>query len=259
MEKVFSWRDCACLGQLVALLGLIFCWASPARATPTRPHVLCQPDFSLARREELAAKLRSITNWPELSFANDGELRLGKTYSAGGSPTARTLLTEASNGQNVIVLEDASHRPDVVFSRVVAGRWTRAAAGQPPVYVLLIDFADFQRVMGDAAALAAFNVGWAVLHEIAHVVHDSGDAPRPGEVGACEAVINLMRRECGLAERADYYFSYLPGTNSGDFKARFVRLAFDQRAPQAKGKKRYWVFWDAALTGGLSEAEVAAR
>ncbi len=259
MRKIFSWHGLAGLGKLAALLSLMFCWASAAQATPTTPYVLCQPELSLARREELAAKLRAITGWPELRFADDGGLLFGKTQGPGGSPTARTLLTEASDGQNVIVLEDASRRPDVVFSRVVAGKWMRDAAGKPPVYVVLIDFDDFQHVMGDAAALAAFNVGWGVLHEIAHVVHDSVDAARQGEVGECEAAINLMRRECGLAERADYFFSYLPGADSGDFKTRFVRLAFEQRTPQAKGKKRYWVFWDAALTGGLSDTEVAAR
>ena len=142
-------------------------------------------------------------------------------------------------------------RADVVFSRVLEGRWARDATGKPPVYVVQIDFEDFRHVMGDRAALAAFNVGWGVLHEIAHMVHDSVDSTCLGEVGDYEALINLMRRECGLAERAQYFFTYLPGATSGDFKTRFVRLAFERNDPQAKGKKRYWLMWDAALTGGL--------
>src|SRR4051812_37337983 len=105
--------------------------------------------------------------------------------------------------------------------------------------------------MGDDAALAAFNVGWGVLHEIEHVVHDSSDPTKSGEAGACEGFINLMRRECGLAERTDYYFTLLPGTNSSDFRTKFVRIAFDLLYPGKNKKERHWLIWDAKLVGGI--------
>jgi hypothetical protein len=171
----------------------------------------------------------------------------------GGSQTARELLAAAFTGRDMIVLEDASNRQDVVFCRVIEGRWKNDAEQKPPVHVLLIDFADFSHIMGDEAALASFNVGWGVLHEIEHVVHDSIDPAREGEAGECETLVNQMRRECGLAERSDYYFTYLPGTINSDFKTRFVRLAFELRKPESKNKKRYWLIWDAALVGGLEE------
>jgi hypothetical protein len=148
----------------------------------------------------------------------------------------------------------------VVFCRVVEGRWRAGAGGRPPAFVIQIDFADFSRVTGDRAALAAFNVGWGVLHEVDHVVRDSVDPDEAGVAGECEGAVNRMRRECGLAERAEYFFTYLPGTAAGDFVTRYVRLAFDRVEAGANKKKRYWVIWDAALVGGLDERkQVAAR
>lgn len=66
-------------------------------------------------------------------------------------------------------------------------------------------------------------------------------------------MINRMRRECGLAERAEYSFSFLPGMSGSAFTARFVRLAFEQQKPDTTKKKRYWLVWDVNLTGGLKE------
>lgn len=148
----------------------------------------------------------------------------------------------------------------MAFSRVLEGRWKDGAGGRPPAYVIQIDFSDFSHVRGDAAALAAFNAGWGLLHEIEHAVNDSADAEGPGKPGECEAAINRMRRECGLAERAEYFYAPVPGPGRGDFKTLYVRLAFkDERAAGNKGR-RYWLYWDAALTGGVADAgQVASR
>ena len=222
-------------------------------------NVLSRPDLKEARRDELANKLRTITGWHDLGFDEHGVLQTGKAAPSGGSETARRLLAAAISGEKMMVIEDASNRADVVFCRVIEARWTKEEIGKPPVFVILIDFADFSHVTGDRAALAAFNVGWGVLHEIDHVVHDSIDSKRSGEAGECEDAVNKMRRECGLAERAEYFFTYLPGATTSDFMTRYVRMAFEQRKPDAK-KKRYWLIWDAALVGGLDEQkQVASR
>ncbi|MCA1615561.1 MAG: hypothetical protein LC800_15965 [Acidobacteria bacterium] len=104
--------------------------------------------------------------------------------------------------------------------------------------------------MGDKAARAAFDVGWGVLHEIDHVVNNTADSTGVGAVGECEDSINRMRRERGLAERAEYLFTYLPGSEDSDFKTRYVRLAFERRGEKDK-RKRHWLYWEAALVGGL--------
>lgn len=236
--------EAACLALLLGFCGI-------ARGANSTSYVQCRPELALSYRDQLADHLRWITGWAELRFDAHGALRLGDV-AVGGSPTARALLTAAVSGKNMLVLKDASDRADVVFCRVVPGRWTEGANNRPLVFVVLIDFADFSRITGDRAALAAFNVGWGVLHEIEHVVHDSFDAERLGEAGECESLLNRMRRECGLAERAEYFFTFFPGMERNAFMTRFVRLAFDQPTMTNK-KKRYWLVWDANRIGGLQK------
>ncbi|MEJ7616128.1 MAG: hypothetical protein WKF30_03965 [Pyrinomonadaceae bacterium] len=226
--------------------------ASQTRAAESfSDKIYCRPELSPERREQLSGHLREITGWSDLHFALDGALKYGGT-AVGGSPTARELITGAMSGSNISVLEDASERSDVVFGRVVPGRWMRPSPSQARVYVVLIDFADFKYVAGDKSAREAFNAGWAALHEIAHVVRDLPDAEDIGELGECERLINLMRRECGLAERADYFFAAFPGMERSAFPTKIVRLAFVRDSPTAAGKKRrYWLLWDANLVGGV--------
>jgi hypothetical protein len=235
---------------------LMLCFAAMVRADQSK--ILTRPELSVTRRQELAGTLRQITGWNDLSFDEDGALLLGRTQPVGGSKSARELLRSAIAGKNLMVLEDASNRQDIVFCRVIEGRWKTEAAGRPPVYVILIDFADFNHLMGDEAALAAFNVGWGILHEIHHVVDDSTDATREGEAGECESFINQMRREIGLPERADYFFTFVPGTQGSGFKTKLVRIAFDQQKLQTKKKKRHWLVWDASLVGGVDEQKLLA-
>ncbi len=240
-SKHILWPGCALL--------IILC-ATQAQAERFNSKIMSRPEMSAERQQELALKLRAITGWSELDFDGEGALSFGQSQPNGGSLTARALLSEAVNGKSLVVLEDASNRADVVFCRVVEGRWKRSDISKPPVYVVYIDFSDFSHLLGDAPALSAFNVGWGVLHEIDHVVHDSTDSAQIGDAGACENLINQMRRECGLAERADYFYTALPGSELSSFKSKFVRLAFVNRQSNRK-QKQYWLIWDADQIGGL--------
>jgi len=213
---------------------------------------------SSEHRDDLATKLQKITGWSDLTFDQNGALRVGSKEFVGGSKAARELVAKAMDGPNAIVLEEANKRSDVVFCRVVPGRWKHQSSKSPPVYVVLIDFADFEYVMGDDRALSAFDVAWAVLHELDHVVNDSGDATSAGETGECEAHINQMRRECNLPERTDYFYSYFPLTSDSTFMAKFVRLAFVEEDAVLNKKRRYWLLWDANRVGGLDEQKQIA-
>src|SRR5882724_8709907 len=119
----------------------------------------------------------------DLNFDDDGILREGNKAPLGGSVSARELVANAVSGRNVVVIEEASNRSDVAFCRVIPGRWKKNTAGSPPVFVVQIDFADFDQVVGDELALEAFNVGWGMLHELDHVVNDDADATSLGETG----------------------------------------------------------------------------
>lgn len=246
---------------LLCLACLLVC-AAPltyAQAETSTSRIVCRASLSESRRAELSAQLRAITGWAALHFDAEGALHFEAGATAGGSQSARELLASAQDGKNLIILEDASGSADVAFSRVLEGRWRDGSEGRPPAYVVQIDFTDFAHVRGDRAARAAFNAGWGLLHELKHAVHDSTDAKGLGEAGECEEAINLMRRECGLAERAEYFYTPLPGAVRGDFKTRYVRLAFKHARPGARAEQ-YWLYWDAALTGGAPDAnQVAAN
>ena len=128
----------------------------------------------------------------------------------------------------------------------------RERAGESEVNIVLIDFDDFRQVSGDKQARAAFDVGWAVLHEIDHVVSDSRDPDHDTSLGDCETHINQMRRELGLPTRNSYFFSFLPVKNDANLVSRFVRLRFDHVNNSSTKRKRYWLIWDAAIVGGLN-------
>jgi len=243
-------------GWLVSILLLTL--AIETRAERRRGSVVCRDEVSSEHRDALAAKLQKITGWSDLTFDQNGTLRVGNKDVVGGSKAARELVTKAIEGPNVIVLEEASKRSDVVFCRVVPGRWKHHSSGSPPVYVVLIDFADFEYVIGDDRARSAFDVGWAMLHELDHIVNDSGDPASAGETGECEAHINRMRRECNLPERTDYFYTYFPLTGDNTFIAKYVRLAFVEEDPVLNKKRHYWLLWDAGLVGGLDERKQIA-
>lgn len=228
------------------------------QADQNRHNVVCREELSPAHREQLATKLRKITGLPDLKFDDNGILRsTGDRTSVGGSAHAKELLDNAIKGRNVVVIEDASNSSEVAFCRVIPGRWKESTAGKPPAFVVQIDFADFDQVVGDERALEAFNVGWGFLHELDHIVNDSADSTSLGETGECEAHINQMRRECNLPERADYFSTLLPITESA-VRTRLVRIAFEQQQPVANKKKRYWVVWDANVVGGQEQNAIAA-
>ncbi|MEJ7712287.1 MAG: hypothetical protein WKF84_21115 [Pyrinomonadaceae bacterium] len=242
----------ALICRFLLLLFIPLC-ANFTQAASTK--IYCRPELSSRLREELSQHLREITGWSNLHFDRDGAMKYGGA-SVGGSSTARELIDEAAGAAKISVLEDASERVDVVFGRVVPGAWTRSASNKLPVYVVLIDFADFKYVAGDKTAKAAFNAGWAALHEIAHVVRDLPDAEGMNELGDCEKLINLMRRECGLAERAEYFFTLYPGMEQSAFTTKLVRLAFVRDVPTNRKKRRYWLIWNAALVGGIGLSEI---
>lgn len=239
-----------------AALILLAASSSLAVASDT-PKVIVRESITKRHRTELENKLKAITGWHDLRFTLDGALVVGTNRQTTGSNSARELLNKAVSGNRIILFEDATGRKDVGFCRVGLG----ALVGEmsPLVFVVLIDFDDFKQVSGDRQARAAFDVGWAVLHELDHVVEDSADPEIAGVSGDCEQHINRMRQELNLPVRTDYYYSFLPVKSDLSLISKFVRLGFHSR-DQVSGKtKRYWLLWDAALVGGLpSNAQTAS-
>lgn len=224
--------------------------ALPVLASTTEK-IIVRDNVSTAQREELVRRLRVITGWTDLTFHQDGALQMSR-HAKGGSQSARDLFNKAIAGSRTILFEDASSRKDVAFCRVLLGKLEANSSEAREVHLIQIDFTDFRQVTGDREARAAFDVGWAVLHEIDHVISDSKDPKHESIPGDCEGHVNKMRRELGLPVRNSYFFSYLPIKNESNFVSRFVRLGFDDESAPASKRRRYWLIWDAALVGGLS-------
>jgi hypothetical protein len=213
-------------------------------------NVVIRENVSAKRKQDLVAKLRSISGLTNLNFDESGVLTLGQHYS-NGSAEARLLLAQAVNGNKVIIIEDASGRSDVAFCRVVPGRWAADDETKLPAFVVLIDFADFKQLLGDSEARAAFDVGWGLLHELDHVVADSTDATEASLLGDCERHINVMRSELGLPQRVEYFYTEASLKTDPNFTTKFVKLPFESLDPQTSRKRRYWIAWDASTVGGL--------
>lgn len=250
-----NYRNYFSLKTLQVCLVLIVS-AFPISAS-TNDKVVIRDNVSQSNRDELARRLRTITGWTGLGFDTDGALQIGSADPQEGSKSARELINRTLAGERVILLEDASSRKDVVFCRVVLGRLDRNPAAE--VHVVLIDFDDFRQVTGDKQARAAFDVGWAVLHEIDHVVENSEDPLDDTTAGDCEGHINRMRRELGLPVRNSYFYSFLPVKSDANLISRLVRLGFDQGDGTSTKTRRYWLIWDAAVVGGLSSERESAR
>ncbi len=210
--------------------------------------VISQDSISSVRRNQLSEKLRVITGWTGLDFDRKGELIVGDVVPAYGSESARALVEQVVCGPTAVILEDASKRVDVAFSRVISRKLKSDKSSQPPAYVVLIDFYDFEKLTGDRLALDAFNIGWALLHEFDHLANNSEDTESLYEIGECETRINKMRRECSLPERTQYFYTRYPTSSKSDFATMYVRLPFEQLNKSGK-RKRYWVVWDAASVG----------
>ena len=241
------------LGLALLFLAPTICFASG------RSNVILRESVSASHRAELISKLATITGWRDMKFANDGSLDVGQRVETSGSKAARQLLDAAVKGNKVLIIEDASSRFDVAFCRVVQGRWVGPKDRPEQAYVVLVDFADFQRVTGDNEARASFDVGWGFLHEVDHVVNDSEDPQVSAEAtGECEDHINQMRSEVGLPVRAGYFFSTWPSRTDPTFVTRLVRLSFVRRDVASHKVKRYWLVWDAAVVGGSTEQNQTA-
>jgi len=224
--------------------------ASSVFASKSLSTLAIRENVSAAHRNELVSKLEKITGWKALRFESDGRLSIEGVDPLLGSKGARKLLTDAAFGSSAIVLEDASSRGDVAFCRVVPGKWRDGQLSRP-AYVVLIDFTDFGHLVGDKQVRAAFDVGWAVLHELDHIVMESEDTELDGHVGECEDHINRMRAEVGLPLRANYFFRETSLRVDPNFHTRFVRLPFEQRDASSARTKRYWLTWDSNAVGGL--------
>jgi hypothetical protein len=211
--------------------------------------------LSAERLSVVATSLRAKTGFLELNFDGDGFLTLGdRTRVAGGSAAARDLLIAAVDGTKSFVLEDHSPSRRVSFARLAASVIYRswATGQQVEMQSVLLDFRDFGALRGEQDVLAAFDVGFAVLHELAHGALGLGDTARRGEEpGDCENYINHVRRDLGLPERLRYEARARAATGSFGLRGYWLELPFARTVNdggRSKIQHRY-LTWNTAAVG----------
>jgi hypothetical protein len=132
-----------------------------------------------------------------------------------------------------------------------------------------IDFADFKELRGDSAAIASFNPGIAVFHELIHAILGYPDPlTLDDRLGQCERHLNRMRVELGLAEREHYFPKERPAI-SPESAAQIYQgsLAFGRQVGSTRKRKEFLMTFnldrvvdlDLARTMETLQAEMIGR
>jgi hypothetical protein len=129
------------------------------------------------------------------------------------------------------------------------------------VFPLEIDFSDLLKLRGDPLALAAFDLGFVILHELGHAALGLRDAAGdPQGLGECEELINRIRRELNLPERQTYVAQIysspaFPPTQGSN---KLAELVF-ARAVEKKGRMQIEKFnlrWEASKVGPIMDIPI---
>lgn len=210
----------------------------------------------------LIESLRQKTGFLEMHFDETGFLSLGNRLKiAGGSVTARELLIAAVDRMRVIEVECHDRSPQVAFARLARPMTyiSHATGARIEAYPIEIDFSDFAHLRGDKMVLAAFDLGFVVLHELAHAaldLHDSpGETAGPGE---CEEYINRIRGELGVPQRQNYVARTFLSRGFPSGKAsRQAELLFAHKSDQpGRGKIQMMnLIWEAERVGIVKETQ----
>lgn len=209
-----------------------------------------------AKELDLAlARLRSKAGFERMRFDEAGFLTIDdRSRVVGGSATARELLLAAVDGKRSINLQSRNHSPEVVFARVGERmKYTNQRSGERiEMAPIEIDFADFQHLRGEKEVLEAFDLGFAILHELCHVALELRDPSEEGEAaGDCERHINRIRRELGMLERQRYVANVYNERSTNPLAGIIAELTFAQIRPGVK-TKRLFLTWDVRKVGNAN-------
>ncbi len=209
----------------------------------------------------LLESLRQKSGFLEMHFDDNNFLRLGdRSKIAGGSAIARELLIAAVDRAKGIDLENHEFSLNVAFARLAkpVEYNSRATGARIEVYPIEIDFADFAHLRGSREVIEAFDIGFVILHELAHAALGLRDALVNGqEPGECEEYINLIRRELGVPERLSYVAkSFGKPAIAVQKPSQQAELVFAYKTGSTKTKPKLLnLNWEAERVGSVIHTE----
>jgi hypothetical protein len=246
---------------VVFLAGAEWLLNQPVAGQETKKHIyrpglrnsLAGDPLSAKELNLALAQLRSKTGFIRMRFDEDGFLTIDdRSQIAGGSATARELLLAAVDGEKSINLQSRNRSPDVVFARV--GRGVVYECWQSNKQIVMapveIDFADFNHLRGERKVLEAFDLGFAILHELCHAalgLHDASENVRAA--GDCESYVNRIRRELGIPERQRYVATVYQRSPSVSNKSFSIAELIFERTKSGAKKERLYLRWDVGEVG----------
>jgi hypothetical protein len=216
------------------------------------------PDAKKLNDKQLDSVIKSLrdkSGFLEIGFDENGFLTLGdRSKFAGGSTTARELLSATVETNSAVDLEAHNNSPVVAFARLAKPTiyHSRATGRSIDVYPIEIDFSDFSKLRGDKKVLAAFDIGFVILHELGHAVLGLRDALNESQgVGECEEYINRIRRELNLPERQNYIARTHLSLISTSLKSiQRAELFFTDSGDKAR---KLALSWEAPLVGPVKQ------
>jgi len=189
--------------------------------------------------------LRHKTGFLDMRFDEAGYLTLGdRNRVAGGSGAARELLISAVDGAKIFELEAHDSSPSVAFARLSVTTIYIHPGARIVGLAIQLDFADFAVLRGEREALMAFDIGFAILHELAHGVLGLKDDIARRRLGECDERINLVRRDLGLPERR-YYLPAISLTLPPLVEEAELIFALVSRKDGREKTKVFYLRWDA--------------
>lgn len=237
--------------------------AKDGNSSRYQPGVRNSAEYPL-KPSQLAALLESLrrkSGFEEMNFEENGFLSLGdRTKFAGGSAIARELLIAAVDRFKAIDLESHDRSSSIAFARLAKPVVynSRATGAKIDVYPIEIDFSDFTHLRGNREVIGAFDVGFVVMHELAHAALGLRDELVNGQgPGECEEYINLIRRDLGVPERQSYVAKTFSKIMTVSHKlSPLAELLFAHAPGQGKTKPQLMnLSWEAERVGAVKQTE----
>lgn len=252
------WRSSCRMGIIILLLMMIARTGTAADRFLYRPGIRYVPGRHQPTQTQLNSLLVSLqrkTGLSTLRFDDAGFLVCDdRARISGGSDSARRLLFMTLDGDKVIRLENYSHDQNVFFASIGNQQIFRDMVTGERIEALSLrmDFYDFGLLQGDRQALASFDTGMVVLHELGHAILELKDAGTSSDgPGACIGYTNRIRSELNYPLRQSYQ-PEVRGKATYD-QGYQVELTFSA-STEVNGRtrtKRYRIFWNSYRIGVL--------